>query len=122
MKHIKFTHSLLAIVLGSVLISSNALAALTSPASTLESVSSKVDNSLKHADAYVSDSSITAQVKADLLKTKGLDSNDISVKTEKGVVYLSGFVKNTYQAKKVAKIVHKVHGVKSVKNTLKVKK
>ncbi|MEQ1964077.1 BON domain-containing protein [Xenorhabdus khoisanae] len=122
MKNIKFVHSLLAVVLGSVLISGSALAAETSPGKTVESTGQKIDNSLQHADVYLDDSAITAKVKGKLLEHKGINSNDISVKTEKGVVYLSGFVKNKHQAAKIAKIVHGVKGVKSVKSTIEIKK
>ncbi|OTA21473.1 Osmotically inducible protein Y [Xenorhabdus beddingii] len=137
MKNIKFAHSLLAVVLGSVLISGSALAAetsseKTSPEKTLESTGQKVDHSiedagkkidhsLQHADVYLDDSAITAKVKGKLLESKGINSSDISVKTEKGVVYLSGFVKNKHQAAKIAKIVHGIKGVKSVKSTIEIK-
>ncbi|PHM50620.1 BON domain-containing protein [Xenorhabdus miraniensis] len=132
MKNIKLVHSLLAVVLGSVLISGSALAAETSPGKTVESTGQKIDrsientgkkidNSMQHADVYLDDSAITAKVKGKLLEHKGINSNDISVKTEKGVVYLSGFVKNKHQAAKIAKIVHGVKGVKSVKSTIEIK-
>ncbi|MBD2796481.1 BON domain-containing protein [Xenorhabdus sp. 18] len=132
MKNIKFTHSLLAVVLGSVLSSSGALAADISSGKTLESTGQKIDksldvagekidSSLKKADIYLDDSAITAKVKAALLEHKGINSKNISVKTEKGIVHLSGFVKNKHQAAKIAKIVHGVKGVKSVKNTVEIK-
>ncbi|MBE8596597.1 BON domain-containing protein [Xenorhabdus sp. BG5] len=132
MKNIKFTHSLLAVVLGSVLTSS-ALAADLSVGKTLESTGQKIDksldsaggkidNSLQKADDFLDDSAITAKVKEKLLEHKGLNSHDISVKTEKGVVYLSGFVKNKHQAAKIVKIVHGIKGVKSVKSTIEIKK
>ncbi|AYA42303.1 BON domain-containing protein [Xenorhabdus nematophila] len=133
MKNIKFAHSLLAVVLGSVLISGSALAAENALAKTAESTEQKVDNSIDHAgkkidhslqsaDVYLDDSAITAKVKGKLLEHKGINSNDISVKTEKGVVYLSGFVKNKHQAAKVSEIAHGVKGVKSVKSTIEIKK
>ncbi|MDX7997627.1 BON domain-containing protein [Xenorhabdus sp. Reich] len=133
MKNIKFTHSLLAVVLGSVLISGSALATEISSGKTLEGTEQKVDSSIEHAgkkvnhslqsaDVYLDDSAITAKVKGALLEHKGINSNDISVKTEKGVVYLSGFVKNKHQAAEIAKITHGVKGVKSVKSTIEIKK
>ncbi|MDX7985807.1 BON domain-containing protein [Xenorhabdus sp. 12] len=133
MKNIKRTHSLLAVVLGSVLMSSSVLAAEVpsgkAPESTgqkigktIDEAGKKVDDSLQKADNYLDDSSITAKVKGKLLEHKGINSNDISVKTEKGVVYLSGFVGSKKEAVKVAEIAHGVKGVKSVKNSLTVKK
>ncbi|MBI6549108.1 BON domain-containing protein [Xenorhabdus lircayensis] len=133
MKNIKFTHSLLAVVLGVVLISGNALATEIFSGKSVEStghkidksidnVGKKIDNSLQNADTYLDDSTITAQVKGKLLEYKGINSNDISVKTEKGVVYLSGFVKNKLQAAQIAEIVHGVKGVRAVKSTIEIKK
>ncbi|BET95630.1 BON domain-containing protein [Xenorhabdus taiwanensis] len=133
MKKIKFTHSLLAVVLGSVLASSSVLAADLSVGKTLEntgqqidksidSAGKKIDNSLQKADVYLDDSAITAKVKEKLLEHKGINSHDISVKTAKGVVHLAGFVKNKHQAAKIAKIVHGIKGVKSVKSTIEIKK
>ncbi|WFQ79559.1 BON domain-containing protein [Xenorhabdus sp. SF857] len=133
MKHIKFTHSLLAVVLCSVLASGSALAADLSVGKTLESTGQKIDksldsagnqidNSLQKANTYLDDSAITAKVKEKLLEHKGINSHDISVKTEKGVVHLSGFVKNKHQAAKIVKIVHGIKGVKSVKSTIEIKK
>lgn len=132
MKNIKFTHSLLAVFLGSVLTSS-ALAADLSVGKTLESTGQKIDksldkagdkidNSLQKADSYLDDSAITAKVKEKLLEHKGINSRDIVVKTEKGVVHLSGFVKSKHQAAKIVKIVHGIKGVKSVKSTIEIKK
>ncbi|WP_439957511.1 BON domain-containing protein, partial [Providencia vermicola] len=81
---------------------------------TSEAISSGVNS----ADNYMDDSSITAQVKSKLLTTSGIDSNSISVKTVKGVVYLSGFVKSADQIDKVVQVVSRVNGVKSVQNGL----
>ncbi|CDL81408.1 BON domain-containing protein [Xenorhabdus szentirmaii] len=133
MKSIKFTHSLLAVVLGSVLMSGSALAAENSVGKAVENTGQKIDSSVDHAekkiddtllnaDVYLADSAITAKVKGALLEHKGINSNDISVKTEDGIVYLSGFVKNKHQAAQVAKIAHGVKGVKSVKSTIQIKK
>ncbi|OKP01660.1 BON domain-containing protein [Xenorhabdus eapokensis] len=118
----KFTYSLLAVVLGSALVSGSALAADLSVGKTLENTGQQIDNSLQKADAYLDDSAITAKVKEKLLKHKGINSHDISVKTEKGVVHLSGFVKNKHQAAKIIKIVHGIKGIKSVKSTIEIKK
>ncbi|MBD2814633.1 BON domain-containing protein [Xenorhabdus sp. Flor] len=152
MKKSTFTHSLLSVVLGSVLslvlISGSVSAAETSSGNTIESNSlenkiledkalentsqkidnsiknaaEKFDNSLKQVGSSIDDSVITAKIKEKLLEYKGINSNNISVKTEKGVVYLSGFVKNEEQVKRVIKIAHQIDGVKFVNSTLTIKK
>ncbi|CDL85882.1 BON domain-containing protein [Xenorhabdus cabanillasii] len=147
MKKSTFTHSLLSVVLGSVLslvlISGSVSAAETSSGNAIESNSlenkilentsqkidnsiknaaEKFDNSLKQVGSSIDDSVITAKIKEKLLEYKGINSNNISVKTEKGVVYLSGFVKNEEQVKRVIKIAHQVDGVKFVNSTLTIKK
>ena len=68
-----------------------------------------------------SDSVITTKAKAELLAEKDLKSLQISVKTYKGDVILSGFVDNESAKLKAEAIVSKVEGVKSVKNSLIVK-
>ncbi len=68
-----------------------------------------------------SDSFITSKIKADLLAEKGLKSTQISVKTYKGEVILSGFVDDELSKQKAETIVSKIEGVKSVKNSLVVK-
>ncbi|WP_340621617.1 BON domain-containing protein [Xenorhabdus siamensis] len=152
MKKSPFTHSLLAVILGSVLglvlINGSVSAAETSSGNTtegnslekktledktLENMGQKIDNSIKNAEekidnslkqvgSSIDDSVITAKIKEKLLEYKGINSNTISVKTEKGVVYLSGFVKNEEQVKRVIKVAHQVDGVKFVNSTLTIKK
>lgn len=68
-----------------------------------------------------SDSVITSKAKAELLAEKDLKSLQISVKTYKGDVILSGFVDNEISKQKAEVIVSKIEGVKSVKNSLVVK-
>ncbi|WP_426576358.1 BON domain-containing protein [Xenorhabdus stockiae] len=140
MKNLKFTNSFLAVVLGSVLIGGNALAAGTSSTyqsegKAQENTNQKIndsinhsgkknENSLKKADNNSDDSVITARIKESFLEDTGLNSHDnnISVKTEKGVVYLSGFVKHEELAKRAIRLAHKVEGVQAVNSTLSIKK
>lgn len=68
-----------------------------------------------------SDSAITSKAKAGLLAEKDLKSLQISVKTFNGAVILSGFVDDEISKLKAEKIVSKIDGVKSVKNSLVVK-
>ena len=67
------------------------------------------------------DSLITSKAKAELLAEKDLKSLQISVKTYKGEVILSGFVDDEMSKLKAETIVSKIEGVKSVKNSLVVK-
>jgi hyperosmotically inducible protein len=67
---------------------------------------------------YISDTTITTKVKSALLASKDVNSLSISVKTEKGVVTLTGNVENVMQKRKVMKIASHVKGVKSVKDEL----
>jgi len=69
-----------------------------------------------------SDSSITTKTKAKLLKEEGFKGLQVSVKTNHGVVLLSGFVDTEEQIKQAEEIASGVEGVKSVKNSLVVKK
>ena len=67
---------------------------------------------------YVDDSVITTQVKTQLANDDFLKSFQISVKTYKGVVQLSGFVDSQTAVDKAGEITRSVNGVKSVKNNL----
>ena len=113
MKKTKFAHSLMAVVLGSVLVSGSALAEeslLNKASNAADSAGAKIDSSMKKVDGYMDDSAITAKVKSALVEDKTIKSSDISVKTEKGAVTLSGFVGSQAQ-----------EGVKTVSDKLHVK-
>jgi hyperosmotically inducible protein len=69
-----------------------------------------------------SDSMITSKVKGNLLKEEGLKSMKVHVKTHQGAVLLSGFVETEAQIQQAGEIAAKVEGVKTVKNSLLVKK
>lgn len=68
--------------------------------------------------AYLDDATVTAKVKAELVKDAGMDGMDISVETHKGQVILSGFVNNGEQLLRAVHIASGVDGVQSVKNAL----
>lgn len=68
--------------------------------------------------AYLDDATVTAKVKAELIKDAGMDGIDISVETHKGQVILSGFVNNGEQLLRAVHIASGVSGVQSVKNAL----
>ena len=70
---------------------------------------------------YVDDSVITTKVKSLLAADDFLKSFQISVKTFKGTVQLSGFVNSQQAVDKASEIARSVKGVTSVKNDLVVK-
>jgi osmotically-inducible protein OsmY len=73
------------------------------------------------AGEYVDDSWITTKVKSLLAEDSFLKSFEISVKTFKGDVQLSGSVDSQKAIDKAVEITRSVKGVKSVKNNLIVK-
>lgn len=72
-------------------------------------------------ESFLDDSSVTAKVKAELLKDEGMKSLAIKVQTHHGQVILSGFVDSEAQARRAVEIATGVRGVLSVKNSLVVK-
>lgn len=70
---------------------------------------------------YVDDSTITAKVKGNLLQDNKVSSNNVHVKTYKGVVDLSGFVNSQSEITEAGIVAGQVSGVKAVHNNLIVK-
>jgi osmotically-inducible protein OsmY len=70
---------------------------------------------------YVDDSVITTKVKTAILDEPGLKSAEINVETFKGVVQLSGFVRSQANIDTAVAVAQRVHGVKSVRNDMRVK-
>lgn len=103
MKSIRFASSLLAAA---------ALATTLGCASTATS---------EGTGEYVDDSVITAKVKTAILAEPGLKSAEINVETFKGAVQLSGFVKQQGDINAAVVVAKNVHGVKSVKNDMRLK-
>lgn len=81
----------------------------------------KSDLRLAELETYIDDSTITATIKAELIKEAGLKGLDISVETHKGNVILSGFVESPDQALRAVEIASGVTGALSIKNALVVK-
>lgn len=123
MTHTKFSKTLLAVVLGSAMLSGSALAesAMDKTQPATESAGQKVDSSMSKVGGFMDDSSITAKVKAALVDHDDIKSTDISVKTDKKVVTLSGFVESQAQAEEAVKVAKGVEGVSSVSDKLHVK-
>lgn len=95
------------------LIAAAALLALAGCASQGEQQSS--------TGAYLDDAAITTKVKTAIFNEPSLKVFDVGVKTEDGVVYLSGNVKSRAEMAKAVEVARKVNGVKSVKNELTIK-
>jgi len=72
-------------------------------------------------ESALSDSTITAKVKAALVREKDLSAMDVNVETKEGVVQLSGFVDAKDQQDRAGKIAQSIEGVKDVKNDLRLK-
>ena len=70
---------------------------------------------------YIDDTVITTKVKAAVLNEPSLKVAEINVETFKGVVQLSGFVKDAEDVSKATAVARSVKGVTSVKNSLLVK-
>lgn len=70
---------------------------------------------------YIDDTVITTKVKAAILEDSALKVTEINVETYKGRVQLSGFVSSRSQIDRAAEVTHKVKGVKSVVNDLRLK-
>lgn len=120
----KISKTLLAVVLGSVLASGSALAEdkmLNKTESTADTAGEKIDSSVKDVGNFMDDSAITAKVKAALVDHKDIKSTDISVKTDKKIVTLSGFVESLAQAEQAVTVAKGVEGVSSVSDKLHVR-
>ncbi len=70
---------------------------------------------------YVDDATITAGVKAAIVREPTLSIFDIGVETVQGVVQLSGFVSSADSVAAAASVARTVKGVKSVRNDLRLK-
>ena len=70
---------------------------------------------------YVDDATITAGVKAAIVREPTLSIFDIDVETVQGVVQLSGFVSSADSVAAAASVARTVKGVKSVRNDLRLK-
>lgn len=120
----KFSRRLLAVALGTVLLSGTAFAqseTMTKAQSSTESAGQKIDRSMNKVGSFMDDSGITAKVKAALMDDDSIKSSDISVKTDKKVVTLSGFVASQAIAEKAVSVAKGIEGVTSVSDKLHVK-
>ena len=74
----------------------------------------------KSAHATIDDATITTKVKAKFVEDPIVKAMDIKVDTYQGVVQLSGFANSQAEAEKAAVLARNTHGVKSVKNDIRL--
>ena len=70
--------------------------------------------------AYVDDSWITTKVKSEMVANNDVSARNISVKTSKGVVTLTGTAATWQESKNAAEIAQGVKGVVAVENDIRV--
>jgi osmotically-inducible protein OsmY len=71
---------------------------------------------------YVDDATLTTMVKAAFAQDKGVKGRDISVRTDQGVVDLTGTVNSKSESDKATELATQVKSVKAVHNNLKINK
>lgn len=69
---------------------------------------------------YVDDSWITTKVKSDMIADHDVKAHNITVKTTKGVVTLTGTAETWQESDKATQIARNVKGVTSVENDLRI--
>jgi osmotically-inducible protein OsmY len=79
------------------------------------------DTSTDTTGEYLDDAGITTKVKASFAEDKWVKGRDISVRTDKGVVDLTGTVGSKKESDRATALATKVKSVTSVHNNLKVK-
>jgi hyperosmotically inducible protein len=124
MTRLKISKTLLAVMLGATLASGSAMAENTTSdkaQNAANNAGQKIDSSMNKVGNFMDDSAITAKVKAALVDHQDIKSTDISVKTEKKVVTLSGFVESQAQAELAVNAAKGVEGVASVSDKLHVR-
>ncbi|MGD9592117.1 MAG: BON domain-containing protein [Candidatus Berkiella sp.] len=102
------------------------IAALMSNSASSSEMKQTASKDLKETKQYLSDSEITAKVKETFVKEKLFGKEKISamgihVKTNKGIVTLTGKATSLEDAQNAIKLAKSVEGVKDVKSKIKVK-
>lgn len=90
--------------------------------SSLGELPQNVGAATEDAIEYLDDAMLTAKIKSLFLAEKGLDSMDIGVENNDGVVTLTGMVDTQRQIHVAEQIALKQKGVKSVVNKLTLKR
>jgi hyperosmotically inducible protein len=79
-----------------------------------------VDTSTDTTGQYLDDASITTKVKASFAEDKWVKGRDISVRSDHGVVDLTGNVNSKDESKRATDLATTVTGVRAVHNNLTV--
>jgi hyperosmotically inducible protein len=82
---------------------------------------SYTEQKAKDAGEYVDDAVITTKVKAVIFEDDNLNSMDINVETNNGIVQLSGFVENEADIDTAENLAATVKGVKDIENDIQVR-
>ncbi|HGH5980555.1 TPA: molecular chaperone OsmY [Kluyvera georgiana] len=117
MKKLTMSKTLLAVMLTSAVATGSVYAETT----TMDKAQASAESAGNKVGNFMDDSTITAKVKAALLDNESIKSTDISVKTDKKVVTLSGFVQSQAQAEAAVAAAKTVEGVASVSDKLHVR-
>ena len=117
MKKLTISKTLLAVMLSSAV----ATGAAYAETSTMDKAQASAESAGNKVGSFMDDSTITAKVKAALVDNESIKSTDISVKTDKKVVTLSGFVQSQAQAEAAVAAAKAVEGVASVSDKLHVR-
>jgi hyperosmotically inducible periplasmic protein len=87
----------------------------------LDHATEKVDGALKKTGEVLSDTAITAKVKAAIMAEPDLKTLQMNVDTNDGIVKISGIVDSKEQSKRVSEIASSLSGIKDVHNDLSIK-
>lgn len=117
MKKLTIAKTLLAVMLTSAV----ATGAAYAETSTMDKAQASAESAGNKVGSFMDDSTITAKVKAALVDNESIKSTDISLKTDKKVVTLSGFVQSQAQAEAAVAAAKAVEGVASVSDKLHVR-
>jgi hyperosmotically inducible protein len=93
---------------------------LLATALLMPAFSSAADTSTDTTGQYIDDSTITTRVKASFANDKWVQGRDISVRTDHGVVDLTGTVGSTEESDRATALATKIEAVKAVHNNLKI--
>ena len=78
----------------------------------------KATQKRRHAGTHSTDVEITRKVRLALTRAQDLDSADIDVETQGGIVRLSGEVENPRQVARVKQLAARVKGVRKIESRL----
>ncbi|WP_193015951.1 BON domain-containing protein [Proteus sp. FME41] len=103
------------------LVMSMGLAFVSMGASAETSWYNEINSGTNNTGYSISDTAISTKIKETLLPIQSIDSESLSIRTEFGHVFVSGFVKSEEQEAQILQIIEKVDGVKSVDSSVNVR-